>query len=62
MYSDITLPTPSDVEAALRRDLQAAKAKRNDLDLENHRLRQQLEEERLWREQMGRVVRADGYE
>lgn len=51
MYNDITLPTPTDVEAALRRDLQSAKAKRNELDLENIRLRQQLEEERLQRKQ-----------
>lgn len=51
MYNDMTLPQPDAALAAMRRDLQETKAKRNAYELENNRLRMQLEEERLKREQ-----------
>lgn len=51
MYNDISLGTPDEVQAALRKDLQNAKASRNELALANQRLRDELAKERLKREQ-----------
>lgn len=60
MYSDVTLPRPDAAGAALRRDLQATKAARNALDLENKRLKLELEEEKLLREQWSQLLQARG--
>lgn len=51
MYNDATLPQPGEAEAATRRCLQESVAKRNQLEVENARLRRELEEERLQRKQ-----------
>lgn len=60
MYNDIALATPDGVQAALRRDLQTAKGKRNELALENQRLRDELAKEKLRREQMAGVLKSAG--
>lgn len=51
MYNDLTLPQPDLAAAAMRKDLQETKAQRNQYQLENSRLKQQLDEERQKREQ-----------
>lgn len=51
MYNDISLGTPDAVQAALRKDLQDTKASRNEMALENQRLRDRLAKEKLMREQ-----------
>ncbi|CAK9786810.1 hypothetical protein CC85DRAFT_286503 [Cutaneotrichosporon oleaginosum] len=60
MYNDISLSTPDEVQAALRKDLQAAKWRRNELALDNQRLRDELAKERLRREQMAALLRSAG--
>ncbi|GMK59311.1 hypothetical protein CspeluHIS016_0703260 [Cutaneotrichosporon spelunceum] len=60
MYNDIALGTEDAVQEALRLDLQTAKGKRNELALENQRLRDELAKERLRREQMAGVLRLQG--
>ncbi|BEI91751.1 uncharacterized protein CcaverHIS019_0405710 [Cutaneotrichosporon cavernicola] len=60
MYNDIALGTEDAVQTALRQDLQTTKGKRNELALENQRLRDELAKERLRREQMAGVLRMHG--
>ncbi|KAL1406084.1 hypothetical protein Q8F55_007767 [Vanrija albida] len=60
MYNDLTLPQPDAAAAALRKDLQETKAQRNQYQLENSRLKQQLEEERQKREHWAKLLRAQG--
>lgn len=60
MYNDMTLVQPDEAMAAMRRDLQEAKAKRNAFELENSRLRMELEEERLKREQWHALLQPRG--
>lgn len=60
MYNDISLGTGDAVQAALRKDLQAAKRERNGLALENQRLRDELAKGKLRREQMAGVLRSHG--
>ena len=50
MYNDAQLPA-TEAFSAMRRDLQMAKAKRNELALENIQLKRDLEEANLKREQ-----------
>ena len=50
MYNDAQLPS-TEAFSAMRRDLQMAKAKRNELALENIQLKRDLEEANLKREQ-----------
>jgi hypothetical protein len=60
MYNDMTLPRADGVVAALRQDVAAAKAARNTADLENRRLKLQIEEEKLKREQWSQLLHARG--
>jgi regulator of replication initiation timing len=50
MFNDAQLP-PTEAFAGLRQDLQNTKTERNELRLENTRLRRELEEANLKREQ-----------
>lgn len=50
MFNDAQLP-PTEAFAALQQDLTVTKAERNGLRLENTRLRRELEEANLKREQ-----------
>lgn len=50
MFNDTNLPV-TEAFAAMRRDLQLAKAKRNELALENMKLKRDLDEANLLREQ-----------
>jgi len=59
MFNDAQLPSTEAFEA-MRKDLQATKANRNDLALENMRLKRELEEANLKREQWSRVLREKG--
>lgn len=59
MYNDTQLP-PTPALEAMRRDLQETKASRNDLALENMRLKRELEEANLKREQWARILRERG--
>lgn len=59
MFEDAQLPA-TEAFQALRRDLQLTKAKRNDLALENMKLKRDLEESNLKREQWARILRAQG--
>ncbi|WOO83440.1 Rho guanine nucleotide exchange factor gef2 [Vanrija pseudolonga] len=60
MYNDLTLPQPDLAAAAMRKDLQETKAQRNQYQLENSRLKQQLDEERQKREHWAKLLRAHG--
>jgi regulator of replication initiation timing len=44
----------------MKQDLQSAKSKRNELDLENQRLKRELSESNLKREQWGRILKTQG--
>lgn len=59
MFNDACLP---EVEAfdAMRRDLQVTKARRNELELENKKLKRELEEGNLKREQWAKILREQG--
>ena len=59
MYNDACLPETEAFEA-MRQDLQQTKAKRNELDLENQKLRRELEESNMKREQWARILREQG--
>jgi len=59
MYNDACLPQTEAFEA-MKRDLQSAKSKRNELDLENQRLKRELSESNLKREQWGRILKTQG--
>jgi len=59
MYNDTQLP-PTPALEAMRRDLQETKASRNDLALENMRLKRELEEANLKREQWAKILRERG--
>ncbi|KAL7421475.1 hypothetical protein Q5752_004362 [Cryptotrichosporon argae] len=59
LHSDTQLPVPASLEAA-RRDVRLATAARNALQLENARLRVELEDERLKREQWAEILRSQG--
>ena len=59
MYNDACLPETEAFEA-MRQDLQQCKARRNELDLENQKLRRELEESNLKREQWARILREQG--
>lgn len=59
MYNDACLPETEAFEA-MRQDLQDSKARRNELDLENQRLKRDLEESNLKREQWAKILRAQG--
>ena len=59
MYNDACLPQTEAFEA-MKQDLQAAKSKRNELDLENQRLKRELSESNLKREQWGRILKTQG--
>lgn len=50
MFNDAQLP-PTEAFSSLQRDLQSTKSERNDLRLENTRLKRELEEANLKREQ-----------
>lgn len=59
MFADTQLPDTEAYEA-MRRDLQEAKARRNALRLENMKLKRELEEANLKREQWSRMLREKG--
>jgi hypothetical protein len=59
MFEDAQLP-PTEAFEAMRRDLQEAKGQRNDLALENMKLKRELEEANLKREQWSRLLREKG--
>ncbi|ORY29168.1 hypothetical protein BCR39DRAFT_533070 [Naematelia encephala] len=59
MFNDAQLP-PTQAFQALQRDLQDVTAKRNDLALENIRLKRDLEEANLKREQWAKILRRQG--
>ncbi|WVQ81448.1 hypothetical protein IAT38_003572 [Cryptococcus sp. DSM 104549] len=60
MFNDAQLPE-TEAFQALRNDLQVTKANRNVLQLENQKLKRELEEANLKREQWARMLRAQGY-
>ena len=59
MYEDAQLPATQALDA-MKRDLQSAKASRNDLALENMKLKRELEEANLKREQWSKILREQG--
>lgn len=59
MYNDACLPETEAFEA-MRQDLQSCKSRRNELDLENQRLRRELDESNLKREQWAKILRTQG--
>lgn len=59
MYNDACLPE-TEAFGAMRQDLQTCKARRNELDLENQKLRRELQESNLKREQWSKIMRAQG--
>lgn len=59
MYNDACLPETEAFDA-MRQDLQQCKARRNELDLENQKLRRDLEESNLKREQWAKILRTQG--
>lgn len=59
IFEDAQLPSTEAFEA-LKRDLREAKGQRNDLALENMRLKRELEEANLKREQWSKVLREKG--
>ncbi|WWD21038.1 hypothetical protein CI109_105519 [Kwoniella shandongensis] len=61
MFNDAQLPE-TEAFQALRNNLQVTKADRNVLKLENTKLKRELEEANLKREQWARMLRAQGYE
>ncbi|OWZ53685.1 hypothetical protein C368_04069 [Cryptococcus neoformans 125.91] len=60
MFNDAQLPEDEAFQA-LRNDLQVTKANRNVLQLENQKLKRELEEANLKRDQWARILRAQGY-
>ncbi|WWC97695.1 hypothetical protein V866_004579 [Kwoniella sp. B9012] len=60
MFNDAQLPE-TEAFTALQNDLRATKASRNELDLENKKLKRELEEANLQKEQWARMLRAQGY-
>ena len=50
MFNDISLP-PTEAFEAMRADLQETKSRRNELALENMKLKRELEEAKLKRDQ-----------
>ncbi|KAK6904572.1 hypothetical protein I203_105388 [Kwoniella mangroviensis CBS 8507] len=60
MFNDAQLPE-TEAFTALQNDLRATKASRNELDLENQKLKRELEEANLQKEQWARMLRAQGY-
>ncbi|WVQ75384.1 hypothetical protein IAR50_005004 [Cryptococcus sp. DSM 104548] len=60
MFNDAQLPE-TEAFQALRNDLQVTKANRNVLRLENQRLKRELEEANLKREQWARILRTQGF-
>jgi regulator of replication initiation timing len=59
MYNDACLPQTEAFEA-MKSDLRTCKSKRNELDLENQRLKRELEESNLKREQWARILKTQG--
>lgn len=59
MYNDACLPETEAFDA-MKQDLRTCKSKRNELDLENQRLKRELEESNLKREQWARILRTQG--
>ena len=59
MYNDASLPETEAFDA-MKQDLRTCKSKRNELDLENQRLKRELEESNLKREQWARILRTQG--
>ncbi|RSH95410.1 hypothetical protein EHS25_000497 [Saitozyma podzolica] len=59
MFNDANLP-PTEAFEAMKRDLKDAKAGRNELALENKRLKMELEEASLKREQWAKILREQG--
>ena len=59
MYNDACLPETEALDA-MKQDLRTCKSKRNELDLENQRLKRELEESNLKREQWARILRTQG--
>ncbi|TYJ55176.1 hypothetical protein B9479_004110 [Cryptococcus floricola] len=60
MFNDAQLPE-TEAFQALRNDLQVTKANRNVLQLENQKLKRELEEANLKREQWARILRTQGF-
>jgi regulator of replication initiation timing len=59
MYNDTELPATEAFEA-MKQDLKLAKASRNELALENMKLKRELEEERLKRDQWAKMLKEQG--
>ncbi|KAK4685638.1 hypothetical protein P7C73_g4506, partial [Tremellales sp. Uapishka_1] len=59
MFNDASLPE-SEAFQALKRDLQLSKAKRNELALENMKMKRELQEATLKREEWAKILRAQG--
>ena len=59
MFNDAALP-PTEAFDAMQRDLQMTKSRRNELALENMKLKRDLEEAHLKREQWARMLREQG--
>ncbi|WWC73238.1 uncharacterized protein I206_107204 [Kwoniella pini CBS 10737] len=60
MFNDAQLPE-TEAFAALKSDLQTTKASRNMLELENKKLKLELEEANMKRDQWARMLRSQGY-
>ncbi|WVR09186.1 hypothetical protein IAU60_006248 [Kwoniella sp. DSM 27419] len=60
LFSDAQLPE-TEAFQALQDDLRSTKAQRNSLELENKRLKRELEEANLKREQWARMLRSQGF-
>ncbi|WVW79054.1 hypothetical protein I302_101017 [Kwoniella bestiolae CBS 10118] len=60
MFNDAQLPE-TEAFNALQNDLRMTKASRNELDLQNKKLKRELEEANLQKEQWARMLRAQGY-
>ncbi|WWC91355.1 uncharacterized protein L201_006298 [Kwoniella dendrophila CBS 6074] len=60
MFDDAQLPE-TEAFVALKKDLQASKASRNQLELENKKLKRELEEANLKRDQWARMLQSQGY-
>jgi regulator of replication initiation timing len=59
MYNDACLPATQAFQA-MRKDLSETKARRNELELENLKLKRELAESNLKREQWAKVLRDQG--
>ncbi|ORX38894.1 hypothetical protein BD324DRAFT_296964 [Kockovaella imperatae] len=59
MFNDVSLPSTEAFEA-MRLDLQDTKARRNELALENMKLKRELEEAKLKRDQWARMLKQQG--